>query len=182
MVNEPFIIESKLHYDNRGFFKELFKSTDLNTLNISTDYIQINHSKSNKSVIRGLHFQIPPKDQTKFITVIHGEIIDIIVDIRVGSPNFGKYRFEKLNSKNNKIFYIPSGFAHGFLALKNNTHVIYLTNNEYSSKHEIGINPMDLDINICWDKWLNPPYTISEKDQKLPFLKDINQTFRFQTE
>ena len=133
------------------------------------DFVQDNHSLSKKNVIRGLHYQYNPKAQGKLIRVLKGAVIDIAVDIRKSSATFLKYFSMELSGENNKMLFIPPGFAHGFIALTNDTHLIYKCTEEYDPATDAGIRWNDPDIGI---KWPVEDPIVSKKDNILPFIKN----------
>jgi len=164
------VIKPKVFRDERGFFLEAFVKKDFESLGIKIDVLQINHSKSAKGVLRGLHFQRRPYEQAKLVRCIKGEIMDVAVDIRPNSPTFGKYYSINLSEVNKLMLFIPRGFAHGFLSLTDDVEVEYAVDNYYSPNHEGGIIWNDPDIAINWPI-KNP--ILSEKDKKWPPLKQI---------
>lgn len=168
-LDEIKIIENPIFNDERGFFYESFNIKNFSDL-ISKDivFVQDNHSKSMKNVIRGLHYQIPPFAQAKLIKVISGTIYDVAVDIRRSSPTFGKWVGVILSAQNRKQLWIPEGFAHGFLSLSNETEVIYKTNNFYDPESENVIFWNDKDIRINWQDYniINPIMSIKDKNGK----------------
>lgn len=168
-IQDLILIEPKIYSDDRGYFLEIYKETDFVDNGISETFIQDNHSFSLKNVIRGLHYQLPPKDQGKLVTVIKGAIFDVAVDIRQHSNTYKQWVSVILSDENASVFYIPSGFAHGFLALTNKVHVVYKCTEEYSVEHEFGVIWNDPDINVLWPI-KNP--IISKKDSELPLLKN----------
>jgi len=136
-------IKSNVFKDDRGFFYESFNNNEfIKCTGVKVNFVQDNFSLSNFGVLRGLHYQIKPFDQGKLVSVLQGSIIDFALDIRVSSPNFGKFYFTKLEPYKSKLW-IPSGYAHGFLALDNDTKVLYKTTNYYSSEHERTIDILD---------------------------------------
>lgn len=170
-IQDVILIEPKIFKDERGFFMETYKFSDFkNFIKNFAGFVQENHSFSVKNVLRGLHYQKPPKEQGKLVRVIKGKIFDVAVDIRKGSPTYGKYVSEILSEENRKMLYIPEGFAHGFCVLTDIAEVVYLTTKEYSPEHEAGIRWDDKDIGIEWPV-KNP--IVSEKDAKLKYLKEI---------
>lgn len=175
-IPELILIQPKCFDDNRGFFIETYKKSDFMKFGIFDNFVQDNHSKSTKNVLRGLHYQNPPKAQSKLVRCIQGEILDIAVDIRINSPNYGKWLGEKLSGDNKKMLYIPVGFAHGFLVLSDTAEIVYKTGEEYSFADDAGIKWNDDQININWN-CENP--LISDKDNKLPALKNADNKFIF---
>ena len=175
-LEDCFIIEPKVFRDDRGFFLETFKAEDYKQeIGIKEDFVQDNHSRSSKGVLRGLHFQVK-NPQGKLVRVSRGSVLDVAVDIRLGSPTFGKYHLVELSSNNKKIFYIPEGFAHGYLVLSEFSIVLYKCTNIYEPKDEHGIKWNDPDLGI---KWGNKLPLLSEKDNKLPNLKDQKRLPRY---
>lgn len=158
-----------VHADPRGWFLELFKQPAFLELNPNASYVQDNLSFSKTGVLRGLHLQLPPFQQGKVVTVIHGKVLDVVVDLREGSSSFGQVYTSELSSKNNKILLIPEGFAHGFAALED-SHFYYKCTSLYSPKHETGIRWDDKQLQIDW-MLTNP--ILSDKDQALPTLDEL---------
>ncbi|MBL6790813.1 MAG: dTDP-4-dehydrorhamnose 3,5-epimerase [Methylophilaceae bacterium] len=145
------IIEIDLFNDERGFFFESYNNDKFSkAVNRNVNFIQDNHSKSKKGVIRGLHYQVLPYEQAKLIRVVSGEIFDVAFDIRHNSPTYGHYVTAILSSENKRQLWVPEGFAHGFQILTDYAEVIYKVNNAYSIFHEKTINPFDKEININW--------------------------------
>jgi len=145
------IIEPTVFKDKRGFFFESFNQKQFKeAIGRNVTFVQDNHSKSQKGVLRGLHYQLPPCAQGKLVRVVQGEVYDVAVDIRESSPTFGQWIGEYLSAKNKKQLWIPEGFAHGFLTLSNNAEFLYKTTDYYSPKHERTIKWNDRSINIDW--------------------------------
>ena len=165
-IPDLLLIEPKVYEDNRGFFFESFNQADFKKeTNLSPTFVQENHSKSNKGVLRGLHYQLPPKAQDKLVRVVNGEIFDVVVDIRKGSSTFGKWIGEILTDKNKKQIWIPKGFAHGFFVVSESAEIIYKTTEEYAPKYERCIIWNDQQLNINWRlKGVKP--ILSDKDKK----------------
>jgi len=175
-IPEVILVEAKEFADKRGFFMESFKESIFGTNGIDTRFVQDNYSHSIKGVLRGLHYQKEPKAQAKLVMVIKGEIFDVAVDMRKGSPTYGKWTGEILSDKNHKLLYVPEGFAHGFCVLSNEADVIYKVNSEYSPEHERGIIWNDPDVVIKWP--IENPIMI-EKDLQLPTLKNADNNFEY---
>jgi dTDP-4-dehydrorhamnose 3,5-epimerase len=170
------LVEPRLFEDERGFFMETYKMPDFVAAGIKGDFVQENHSRSSKGVLRGLHYQNPPFAQGKLVRVIRGEIFDVAVDIEKGSPTWGKWVGVILSEENKNILYVPAGLAHGFCVLSKIAEVIYKTTNVYSAESEAGIIWNDKDLNIEWP--VKEP-TLSEKDQKWPSLKNADIRFYY---
>ncbi len=162
-INGVFLIKPQVFKDNRGHFFESFNSKKFNeATGLDVQFVQDNQSLSSKNVLRGLHFQHPPFAQAKLVSVIKGEVLDVVVDIRKESDTFGEYIAENLNEENHHQLFIPEGMAHGFLTLKDDTIFSYKCSNYYDQGSEDGIIWNDGDLKIDW-KIKNP--LVSEKDQ-----------------
>ena len=172
------VMEPKVYKDNRGFFVESFNQQQFAELGLGFDFIQDNHSLSvDKDVIRGLHYQLNPKAQTKLIRVITGAIYDVAVDIRSASPTFGQWVGVMLSEDNHRMLLVPKGFAHGFCTLTGNTHVQYKVDAYYSPEHDKGLRWDDPKLAIDWPT-SNP--ILSEKDAKQPFLNEDEINFQYE--
>jgi dTDP-4-dehydrorhamnose 3,5-epimerase len=156
------IIKPKVFADDRGYFFESYNETVFRDKGINVSFLQDNQSLSNSGVLRGLHFQAPPFDQGKLVRVITGAVLDIAVDIRKNSPTYGEYIAIELTEENKTMFYIPSGFAHGFVTLRDNTIFSYKCTNVYDKSSEGTILWNDSDLNINWN--IENPI-LSEKDK-----------------
>ncbi|MDD4141897.1 MAG: dTDP-4-dehydrorhamnose 3,5-epimerase [Bacteroidales bacterium] len=159
-----FLIKPKIFADNRGYFAETYNKEAFRALGLEADFVQDNESMSQKGTIRGLHFQKPPYSQLKLIRVVSGAVFDVAVDIRKDSATYGKWYGVELTCENKQMFWIPSGFAHGFQALEDNTVFQYKCSNFYHVESENSILWNDPDINIRWVDNIKP--VISEKDSK----------------
>ena len=164
------IIEPKVFSDDRGYFLESYKYSDFQNQGIQEDFKQDNHSFSIKGVLRGLHFQLSPKAQAKLVRVVKGSAWDVAVDLRKDSPTFLKWYGLELSAQNKKLIYIPEGFAHGFVSLTEEVHLLYKCTEEYDSSLDRGIIWNDPDIAIEWP--IKDPL-LSNKDKDLPSLRDI---------
>ncbi|MDF2529776.1 MAG: dTDP-4-dehydrorhamnose 3,5-epimerase [Gammaproteobacteria bacterium] len=175
-LSGPVLIKPKVHYDDRGFFMECFKASDFSKHNIPNTFVQDNHSRSNKTVLRGLHYQINPKAQGKLVRVTRGRVFDVVVDIRQGSPTFGKWTSIELSEENKHMLWVPPGFAHGVAFLEDNTELLYKVTEEYSKEHERCIlwNDPNLDI-----KWPIAHPIVSEKDANAPLLKQAENNYYY---
>ena len=163
------LIEPRAFEDDRGFFMETFHSEKYAEINISQPFLQDNHSHSRRGTLRGLHYQLK-NPQGKLVYVVKGEIFDVAVDIRRGSPSFGRWTGDLLSEKNKRQLYIPEGFAHGFCVLSETADVIYKCTDLYTPGDEYGVFWADETIDIVWPME-NP--ILSEKDLKNPTLADI---------
>ena len=175
LIEDLLIIETQLFKDERGFFYESYNKKYLDEF-ISVVFVQENESKSNKGVVRGLHFQIPPFEQNKLVKCINGNILDVTVDLRKNSKTYGKSFSIELSSENNKQLFVPKGFAHGFQVLSQNAIVSYKVDNYYNPKSESGIIWNDKDLSIDWNLDLKP--ILSKKDLKLNSFNDLKSPFK----
>lgn len=173
-IEELLIIEPQVFGDERGFFLETYNQEKYKEAEIGYDFVQDNLSKSAKGVLRGLHYQINPFAQGKLVQVIQGAVLDVAVDIRFNSSTFGQYVSVELDEKNKKQFWIPPGFAHGFISLEDDTIFSYKCTNLYNPESERGIMWNDPKLKIDW-KIKNP--IVSEKDGKNKLFKDIEKDF-----
>ena len=167
----PLLLKPDVFEDRRGFFFESWNKKKFeDRVQKKVTFVQDNHSKSCKGVLRGLHYQIPPMDQGKLVRCILGEIFDVAVDIRQNSPTFGKWISANLSGKNYRQLWIPSGFAHGFLTISEEAEVLYKTDNYWSSKHERSLRWNDNYIDINWPLNITP--NLSKKDSMSKLLKE----------
>ena len=173
-IEDLLIFEPQLFKDERGFFYESYNKKNLDKV-VNVVFVQDNESKSNKGVIRGLHFQIPPFEQTKLIRCISGSILDVAVDLRKNSKTYGKSFSIELSSINNKQLFIPKGFAHGFQVLSNEAIVNYKVDEHYNSDTDSGIIWNDKDLSIDWNLDIKP--ILSNKDLKLDLFKNLKSPF-----
>lgn len=176
-IPEVILAEAQSFSDERGYFMESFKESIFNANDIKTRFVQDNFSHSSKGVLRGLHYQKDPKAQAKLVMAITGEIFDVAVDIRKGSPTYGKWVSEILSDKNHNLLYVPEGFAHGFCVTSEKADVLYKVNSEYSPEHERGILWNDPEIAI---KWPTDKPVMIKKDLELPSLKNADNNFVYQ--
>ena len=170
-IEGVFIIEPKVFNDARGYFMEAWKQSEFNENVGRVAFIQDNESKSSFGVLRGLHYQKGNTSQSKLVRVIKGRVLDVAVDIRKSSPTFGKHVMVELSEENKRQFFIPRGFAHGFLVLSEEAIFTYKVDQPYSPKTEAGIRWNDPALGIEWPIDFSKVQT-SEKDLNQPFLKD----------
>lgn len=175
-IPDVIMVEYTLFHDLRGFFAELYKRNDFLSNSIQYDYVQVNHSFSRKGVVRGLHYQLKPMEQGKLIYAVSGKVYDVAVDIRRGSPWYGKHVGVLLEP--GRALWIPPGFAHGFQALED-THLIYLVTKEYSPSHERCILWNDPALAINWP--IEEDVVVSVKDSKCPELRNAETNFEYPT-
>jgi dTDP-4-dehydrorhamnose 3,5-epimerase len=175
-----YLIEPKVFGDERGFFLEYYNHEDFKKAGIELPFVQDNHSRSQKGVLRGLHFQVQ-HPQGKLIRVISGTVFDVAVDIRKGSPTFGQYAGFELNAKEHKMVYIPRGCAHGFLTLTDNVDFMYKCTDLYNPPDELGLLWNDPKLKIKWplDRIEGQP-KLSERDKKWPTLDKLDKSFDFE--
>lgn len=177
VIGDLYIIEPKLHGDHRGWFTETYSYEKLTEYGINMTFIQDNHSFSaQKGTLRGLHFQLNPKSQTKLVRCTRGGILDVAVDIRKDSPTYKKWLAVELSEENKKQLLVPKGFAHGFITLTENVEVQYKVDEYYSPENDRSIRFDDPEIGIDWG--IENP-VLSEKDLKAPLLKDSDQNFKY---
>jgi dTDP-4-dehydrorhamnose 3,5-epimerase len=171
------VLQPAKHGDERGFFSETFSTKALQAAGLVAEFVQDNQSLSVQAgVVRGLHFQLPPMAQDKLVRVLRGAIIDVAVDVRRGSPTFGKHIAVELSAENWRQLLVPRGFAHGFATLVPNTEVFYKVTAFYSPEHDRGIRWNDPALGIDWR--VDPAMAIlSGKDQKTPLLRDAVDLF-----
>jgi len=163
------IIEPKVYGDDRGFFLETFQAERYASAGITLPFVQDNHSRSSKGVLRGLHFQ-KTKPQGKLVRVVRGEVYDVAVDIRLGSPTYGRWEAVVLSADNKKQFWVPPGFAHGFVVISDSADFEYKCTDYYDPSDEGSLLWSDPDLNIPWP--IDKPI-LSEKDAQAPLLANL---------
>lgn len=173
------IIEPRVFADERGYFFESFNKNKFAENGLVSNYVQDNESKSHYGVIRGLHYQLAPYAQTKLIRVVRGTVYDVAVDLREGSPTFGKWYGVIVSASNKRQFYIPKGFAHGFSVLSEYAIFSYKCDDFYNPQAERGVRFDDPALNIDW-MLPNELQVISDKDKLLPFLAGADINFKFE--
>ena len=173
-IEDLLIIEPQLFKDDRGFFYESYNKNNLDKV-VNVVFVQDNESKSNKGVVRGLHFQLPPFEQTKLVRCVSGKILDVAVDLRTNSKTYGKYFSIELSSENKKQLFVPKGFAHGFQVISDEAIVNYKVDNFYNPKSDSGIIWNDKELSIDWNLAIKP--VISLKDLKLISFKELKSPF-----
>jgi dTDP-4-dehydrorhamnose 3,5-epimerase len=173
-IPDIILIEPKKMGDPRGFFSEIFKNSDFAQAGISAKFVQMNHSRSEKGVLRGLHFQKKPKPQGKLVRVLRGSIYDVAVDIRKKSPTYGKWVSAVLDDEAMNMLYVPEGFAHGFCVISGSADIEYLCTDEYAPDLECGIRYDDPKLAIPWPA--KKP-VLSQKDSIYPLFEEIDSNF-----
>ena len=172
------VFEPKVFEDSRGYFFESYNENAFNEAGVNVRFVQDNESSSQYGVIRGLHYQLNPYSQTKLVRVLEGEILDVVVDIRKGSPSYGKHFSIELSAGNKKQLFIPAGFAHGFSVLSKRAVVFYKCSSVYNKASEAGILFSDPELNIDW-KIPAAKAIISDKDKVLPLFARCTTNFDF---
>lgn len=173
MIFEPVVFK-----DSRGYFFESYNEKDCLAQGVNIKFVQDNQAKSAYGVIRGLHYQLAPYAQTKFIRVLSGRILDVVVDLRKGSPSFGKKFAIELSAENTKQLLVPQGFAHGYSVLSETAEVLYKCDNFYNKQAEAGIQYNDPRLDINWQVPIEKQI-ISEKDTKHPNFVDCKNNFEY---
>lgn len=170
------IIEPRIFRDPRGYFFESFSQREFSEKVSPVDFVQDNESRSSYGVLRGLHFQKPPFAQAKLVRVIKGRVLDVAVDLRSGSPTYGRYEAVELSEDNHRQFFIPRGFAHGFCVLSDEAVFQYKCDNYYAPQSEGAVIWNDPDLAI---DWMIPAEDVilSDKDRKHPYLRDLGDVF-----
>lgn len=175
-IHDVVLVEAKTFHDDRGFFMEAYKYSEFAANGIPERFVQDNYSYSKRHALRGLHYQKSPKAQGKLVAVFSGRIFDVAVDIRQGSPTYGRWVSVELSDEHHNMAYVPAGFAHGFCVLSPEANVVYKTTEEFSPDLERGIVWNDRDLAIEWP--IGSPI-LSPKDAALPTLREADNNFRF---
>lgn len=173
------IIEPRIFRDDRGYFFESFSQKEFEEKVLKTTFVQDNESKSSYGVLRGLHFQTSPHAQSKLVRVIQGAVLDVAVDIRIGSPTYGQHVAVELSEENHRQFFVPRGFAHGFSVLTAEVIFQYKCDNFYAPKHEGALAWDDKELGIDW-RIPAQEVILSEKDRHHPSLKELQSPFRIE--
>lgn len=167
------LIEPRVFEDARGWFYESFNARAFREASgLAVDFVQDNHSRSARGVLRGLHYQLPPHAQGKLVRVLSGAVLDVAVDIRRSSPDFGRWVAETLSAANQRQLYVPAGFAHGFVALEEGSELLYKTTDYYAPAAERAIAWDDPDLAIAWPEGLSP--LLAPKDAAAPRLREAD--------
>lgn len=165
--------------DHRGFFSETYNAEAFRQVPMAETFVQDNHSLSRAAgTLRGLHFQLPPRGQAKLVRVVRGAIFDVAIDIRKGSPTFGRWVGLRVSAEDWNQIFVPKGFAHGFLTLEPDTEVVYKVTDLYSAEHDRSVRFDDPEIGIDWPQ-VASAVQISDKDRNAPMLKDVDTGFVF---
>lgn len=167
-----FLSSNKVHGDSRGFFREWFKSSELVKQGVDFKPVQANFSMSNRGALRGLHFSISEQGQEKLVSCMYGEVLDVIVDLRIGSPTYLCVEKVVLKADLGDVLFIPSGVGHSFLAVSETAAVSYLTSSEYDAENEKTISPLDPELGIQWPVLDGIEFSLSDRDLIAPTLKE----------
>ena len=178
-IEGPVIIEPRIFKDSRGYFFESFSQREFDEKVAPITFVQDNESKSKYGVMRGLHFQRPPFTQSKIVRCVKGEVLDVAVDIRKGSPTYGQHVAVELSEDNHRQFFIPKGFAHGFAVLSETAVFQYKCDEFYHPEADAGISILDDSLGIDWR--IKDNVILSDKDTKHPLLKDFDSPFDIKT-
>ena len=170
------LVEETRHGDGRGFFAETYRRSAFEAAGIDRPFVQDNHARSSGGVLRGLHYQLPPKAQGKLVRVVRGEIFDVAVDLRRGSPTRGRWAGVRLTGEGGRMLWVPPGFAHGYAVLSDEADVVYKVTAEYAPELDRGVRWDDPAVGV---EWPLPDPSLSEKDLRLPLLADAEAPFTF---
>lgn len=175
-ISGAYVVTHRVFPDERGFFREWFKAEDFLPVDKSFSVLQANFSKSKKSVIRGMHYSLAPQGQSKIVTCVSGEITDVLVDLRVGSPTFLQVEYIALSEDSGKVVYIPSGIGHGFIVKSDFSSVVYLTSSVFMPEFEQSICPTDPELGIVWPLLVGERAVISQKDGEAQTLSSARNS------
>lgn len=168
------LVEGARHADSRGFFAEAFRESAFRAGGVVARFVQDNHARSTRGVLRGMHFQLPPMPQGKLMRVVEGEVFDVAVDLRRGSPGYGRWAGVHLSGDDDRLLWIPPGFAHGYQVLSDSADLTYKVTAEYDGRLDRGIRWDDPDIGVVWP--MSEP-RLSPKDLALPSLAEVENPF-----
>lgn len=175
-IQGAFVLEHNVHGDSRGLFREWYKKSIFDSANINFDIAQANHSVSEKFVVRGVHYSIAAKGQAKLVTCVAGEILDVIVDLRIGSPTYLKVEKVNLTPESGDVLFVPSGVGHSFLVLSESASVVYLTSSEFDPDNEKTVSPLDLALGLNWPEEFKNDFSLSERDSSAPTLAEAENS------
>jgi dTDP-4-dehydrorhamnose 3,5-epimerase len=175
-IPEVLLIEPLVFRDQRGFFLETYKRSEFAAEGISETFVQGNHSKSSRGILRGLHYQKNPMAQGKLVRAVSGEIYDVVIDLRRGAPTYGKWVAVTISAQDKKMLYVPGGFAHGFCVTSDEAEVLYAATEEYAPDCEAGVLWNDPDLAITWP--ITDPQ-LSARDRAWPLLKQADNNFSY---
>ena len=169
-ISGAYVVTHKVFPDERGLFREWFKADEIESIDESFSVKQANYSKSKQFVIRGIHYSVAPQGQAKHVTCASGRIVDVLVDLRVGSPSYLKIEYVELSEDSGKVVFMPTGVGHGFFVESESAAVVYLTSSGYAPEYEKAINPTDPELGIIWPVPLGELGIISKADTEAPTL------------
>jgi dTDP-4-dehydrorhamnose 3,5-epimerase len=175
-IPDVILVEAQAFADERGYFLETFQEEVFAEAGIGLRFVQDNHSHSRRGVLRGLHYQLPPHEQGKLVQVVRGEVLDVAVDLRQGSPTYGRWVAELLSSENHRQLWVPPGFAHGFCVLSEEADVVYKVTAPYAPAAERGILWSDPELAIAWPV---PDPIVSPRDRGLPLFSQAEKNFSY---
>jgi len=172
LISGAYLVTHKVYPDERGLFREWFKAEEIASIDDTFSVQQANYSKSKQWVIRGIHYSLAPSGQAKVVTCATGTIVDVLVDLRVGSPTYLNIEYVELSEESGKVVYIPTGVGHGFIVTSIFASVVYLTSSEYAPKYEKVISPIDPELGIAWPLPMGERPILSEMDLGAPRFLD----------
>jgi dTDP-4-dehydrorhamnose 3,5-epimerase len=175
-ISGAYVAMHKVFPDERGLFREWFKADEIESINTTFSVQQANYSKSKQFVIRGIHYSVAPQGQAKLVTCASGQIVDVLVDLRVGSPTYLKVEYVELSEDCGKVVFIPTGVGHGFVVESESAAVVYLTSSGYAPDYEKAINPTDQELGIIWPIPLGELGVISNADTQAPTLAQAKES------
>ncbi len=175
-ISGAYVVTHKVFTDERGLFREWFKAEELVLIDESFSVQQANYSQSKQSVIRGIHYSLAPGGQAKLVTCASGRVVDVLVDLRIGSPTFLEVEYVELSEESGKVVFIPTGVGHGFFVESESAAVVYLTSSKYSPDYEKAICPSDPELAIKWPIRLGEPGIISRSDTEAPSLAQAKES------
>jgi dTDP-4-dehydrorhamnose 3,5-epimerase len=175
-ISGAYVVTHKVFPDERGLFREWFKADEIKSLDETFSVEQANYSKSKEFVIRGIHYSVAPQGQSKIVTCASGQIVDVLVDLRVGSPSYLKIEYVELSDDSGKVVFIPSGVGHGFFVESESAAVVYLTSSGYAPEYEKAIIPMDPELGIIWPIPFGELGVISKADTEAPTLAQAKES------
>ena len=175
-ISGAYVVTHKVFPDERGLFREWFKADEIESIDETFTVEQANYSKSKQFVIRGIHYSVAPQGQAKLVTCASGQIVDVLVDLRVGSPSYLKIEYVELSEDSGKVVFVPSGVGHGFVVVSESAAVVYLTSSGYAPDYEKAINPTDPELGIIWPIPLGELGVISKADTEAPTLAQAKES------
>lgn len=175
-INGAFVAEHNVHADQRGLFREWYKKTEFDSANVIFTIAQANHSISDKNVLRGVHYSISPNGQDKLVTCVAGSILDVLVDLRLGSPTYLKVEKVHLSPETGDVLFVPSGVGHSFLVTSDSASVVYLTSSEFDLVNEKTISPLDPELGLEWPGDVIGKLSLSQRDKEAPTLAEAQES------